>query len=62
MKAGRTLAQFGAPTKSREAPVRGSAGRHCAEAGCPTVLSTYNAADTCWLHSRPSTRHPLAHD
>jgi len=26
------------------------------------LLSTYNTSDTCWLHTAPSTRHPLAHD
>jgi hypothetical protein len=62
MKAGRTVAQFGTPTKTRDAPARSVKGRHCAEAGCLTVLSTYNPSATCWLHSAPSTRHPLAHD
>jgi hypothetical protein len=62
MRAGRTVAQFGTPTKTRDAPARSVKGRHCVEAGCPTVLSTYNPSATCWLHSAPSMRHPLAHD
>ena len=37
-------------------------GRHCSVFGCTTLLSTYNTSDTCWLHTTPSTRHPLAHD
>jgi len=60
VKASRTQAQFGTPTKSREAPARSKKGRRCSETGCPTVLSTYNASETCWLHTQPSTRHPLA--
>jgi hypothetical protein len=34
----------------------------CAEPACPTVLSTYNPSETCWLHTNPTYRHPLARD
>jgi hypothetical protein len=40
--------------------VRGSRGRRCLEAGCSTLISIYNEADRCWLHSAPETRPPLA--
>jgi hypothetical protein len=52
--------QFGPPVRGKEASSRPSAGRTCDEPGCPTLLSTYNAATRCWLHSDPSTRHALA--
>ncbi len=52
--------QFGPPVRGKEAASRASAGRTCEAAGCATVLSTYNAATRCWLHSDPSYRHPLA--
>ena len=51
--------QFGPPDRGKDAASRASTGRHCTEPGCATVLSTYNAATTCWLHSQPSTSHPL---
>lgn len=36
----------------RERPSRAwSAGRTCAEPGCPTRLSVYNAKDRCWQHT-----------
>jgi hypothetical protein len=52
--------QFGPPIRGKEASTRPSPGRTCEESGCATVLSTYNAATRCWLHSDPSYRHPLA--
>jgi hypothetical protein len=54
--------QFGTPTKQRDRVVDARKGRRCSEAGCPTLLSTYNAAEMCWLHAPSLTRHPLAHD
>jgi hypothetical protein len=35
-------------------------GRRCDHAGCETVLSSYNSATTCWLHSSPAPKHALA--
>jgi len=51
---------FGTPATGKGAMSRAEAGRHCEVAGCGTVLSTYNSASTCWLHSSPTQRHPLA--
>jgi hypothetical protein len=39
---------------------RGPSGRRCPEPGCTTVISIYNEADRCWLHSEPEPRPPLA--
>ena len=39
---------------------RASRGRMCEEFGCSTILSTYNSSSTCWLHTGPAHRHPLA--
>ena len=50
--------EFGAPLASKAA-VRSSRGRPCGHPGCTTVLSTYNSATTCWLHSQPEKRRPL---
>jgi hypothetical protein len=60
MKTSRTKALFGTPTKGRDSIARSRKGRHCSHVDCPTVLSTYNMSETCWLHTPPSTRHPLA--
>jgi hypothetical protein len=49
--------RYGPPDTGKGA--RGQRGRHCSEAGCVTVLSTYNKETTCWLHSVPVHRHPL---
>ena len=38
---------------------RGSRGRRCSEPACTTVISVYNSADRCWLHSAPERRLPL---
>jgi hypothetical protein len=51
--------QFGPPAKGKTAASRAPRHRTCDHAGCPTVLSTYNASTTCWLHTGPTTRHPL---
>ena len=53
-------AQFGPPDRGKGADSRAAAGRLCAQTECATVLSTYNASPTCFLHSAPSYRHPLA--
>jgi hypothetical protein len=39
---------------------KGAAGRTCDHPGCTTVLSTYNASFTCWLHTSAITRPPLS--
>ena len=51
--------RYGAPSASKQAASRAKAGRRCEVASCGTVLSTYNAATTCWLHSSPTHRHAL---
>jgi hypothetical protein len=43
---------FGRPDRGKEPSARPARGRICAHEGCATVLSTYNAADVCWLHTR----------
>lgn len=52
--------RYGPPDTGRSAAARAQSGRQCEVAGCLTVLSTYNAALTCWLHSAPAFRHALA--
>jgi hypothetical protein len=52
--------QYGTPGTGKDAASRPQAGRHCEVGGCTTVLSTYNTATTCWLHSSPTQRHALA--
>jgi hypothetical protein len=52
--------RYGPPAKGKEAASRARTGRQCEVAGCGTVLSTYNSATTCWLHSSPTHRHALA--
>jgi hypothetical protein len=52
--------RYGPPATGKSAASRAEAGRRCAVAGCQTVLSTYNDATTCWLHSSPTHRHALA--
>ena len=52
--------RFGTPATGKRATARSAAGRLCEVAGCGTVLSTYNAATTCWLHWTPTYRHALA--
>lgn len=55
-----STARFGPPARGKGAQARSAAGRLCDAPGCATVLSTYNAAPTCFLHSEPTVRHPLA--
>jgi hypothetical protein len=50
--------EYGTPLAGKSS-VRGTRNRLCEHPGCPTVLSTYNASTTCWLHSRPELRRPL---
>lgn len=50
--------EYGSPDRGKSA-TREEAGRHCSAAGCETVLSTYNHADTCYTHTLPDTRHAL---
>jgi hypothetical protein len=52
--------RYGPPDTGKKAASRSMSGRHCEVMGCVTLLSTYNAATTCWLHSAPSYRHALA--
>jgi hypothetical protein len=52
--------RYGTPATGKSALSRAQAGRRCEFPGCETVLSTYNAATTCWLHSSPTQRHALA--
>jgi len=52
--------RYGTPGTGKDAASRAEAGRRCELPGCETVLSTYNAAATCWLHSAPTQRHALA--
>jgi hypothetical protein len=56
----RGTAPIGAPDRGKGAVSRSARGRICDRDGCDTVLSTYNSAGTCWLHSQPTTRHSLA--
>ncbi len=59
-KASNTNTRYGAPAKGREASARATGDRACDRPGCATVLSTYNASPTCWLHTGPELKHPLA--
>jgi len=52
--------QYGAPVASKSAAKRSKAGRNCEMPGCATLLSTYNASSTCWLHTTATPRHPLS--
>lgn len=51
--------QYGPPKHGKGMVVRRLDPRRCEAEGCPTILSTYNASATCWLHTGPSIRHPL---
>jgi hypothetical protein len=55
-----TEVRYGTPGTGKAAADRASAGRRCEVASCETVLSTYNAATTCWLHSSAVPKHSLA--
>lgn len=54
--------RYGAPDRGKDVASRAAVGRHCGAPGCGTVLSTYNKSTTCYLHTMPSTRHPLQRD
>jgi hypothetical protein len=51
--------QYGVPVAKARAAQRAEAGRRCEVPKCETVLSTYNASPTCWLHTTATRRHPL---
>lgn len=51
--------QLGSPDRGKGEKSRAVRGRLCDMPGCATVLSTYNASSTCWLHTQPAYRHPL---
>jgi hypothetical protein len=50
---------FGPPEPVKKAAWRSASGRVCDRQGCSTILSTYNALGTCWLHTEPAYQHPL---
>jgi hypothetical protein len=53
-----TGTSYGAPGKG--AHPRAAEQRRCDAPGCTTILSAYNASTRCYLHTEPTTRHPLA--
>lgn len=53
--------QYGTPDRGKH-QAADAAKTLCAAAGCTTVLSSYNRATTCYLHTAPSYRHPLQRD
>jgi hypothetical protein len=55
---GRT--QFGTPERGKSAASRPAQGRVCDHEGCATILSTYNATGTCFVHADAPRRPPLA--
>jgi hypothetical protein len=55
-----TTTQYGTPGRGKAVTDRAATGRACEYPGCTTVLSTYNASPTCWLHTQPNLKHPLA--
>ena len=50
--------KYGTPGKG--AHPRAADDRRCDAPGCSTILSGYNVSTTCYLHTQPTTRHPLA--
>lgn len=46
---------LGVPS-ARTLSTRPPRGRLCDVDGCPTILSTYNPEDVCWLHARTEFR------
>jgi hypothetical protein len=50
--------KYGVPGRGKQAASRSPQGRPCAQLGCATILSTYNASITCWTHTEPMPRHP----
>lgn len=53
--------QYGTPDRGKQKS-SGTAKTLCTAVGCTTVLSVYNSATTCYLHSEPTYRHPLQRD
>lgn len=49
---------LGKPGRGKEASDRSPRGRTCIEEGCSTILSTYNAAELCWLHAPAERPRP----
>jgi hypothetical protein len=54
-----TGTRYGTPT-TKGGPARSTEGRRCESPGCGTILSVYNTATMCYLHTTSSPRHPLA--
>jgi hypothetical protein len=50
--------QFGTPER-KNSKEKAPRGRLCAASGCATVLSIYNASDSCWSHTEAPHRPPL---
>jgi hypothetical protein len=48
--------QFGVPGPGKGAASRAAGGCVCEEPGRGTILSTYNASLTCWMHEPPPFR------
>lgn len=59
-RAASSTTTYGSPAKGKAAGDRAASGRACEHPGCSTLLSTYNASTTCWLHTGPTLKHPLA--
>jgi hypothetical protein len=59
IESARSQIRYGPPDPGKKARHRPPKGRSCQQPGCATVLSTYNAADHCFIHSAPAFRHPL---
>ena len=54
-----TNVRFGSPDRGKS--VKASSEQPALRsAQVPTVLSAYNASSTCWTHTVPTSRHPLA--
>jgi hypothetical protein len=58
-RSSRGNAQVGAPVRGKEAASRAPSGRVCEQEGCTTILSTYNRATHCSVHTEPAYRHAL---
>ena len=59
MRTGDKTTQFGVPARGKGPGSRSARGRVCEEPGCGTILSTYNASPTCWMHEPPPFRLPI---
>ena len=55
---GNHVVEFGTPERGKS-KAKSARGRLCTYSGCTTVLSIYNASDTCWQHTQAPLRHPL---